>query len=117
MLLAGAESRRAAAGSRLARRLGVDGSPLRRRTDKIAACAAALLLAVFVTGAPLLSVAAAGGPAGTAATELRAARSWHQVSAVLLQDAAAPDGRAASAARSTTVTDCTVGTHDDRHTS
>src|SRR5262249_58689421 len=45
---------------RLSRRLGLDGNPLRRRTDKIAACAAALLLAAFVIGAPLLSVAAAG---------------------------------------------------------
>jgi hypothetical protein len=31
----------------IARRLGLDGNPLRRRIDKIAACAAALLLAVF----------------------------------------------------------------------
>jgi hypothetical protein len=31
----------------LARRLGLDGNPLRRRTHKIAVCLAALLLAVF----------------------------------------------------------------------
>ena len=43
----------------LARKLGLDGNPLRRRTDKIAAWAAALLVAVFLIGAPLLSVAAA----------------------------------------------------------
>src|SRR5215470_11164041 len=45
--------------TRLARRLGLDGNPLRRRIDKIAACLAALLMAVFLTGAPMLSVAAA----------------------------------------------------------
>ena len=52
----------------LARKLGLDGNPLRRRTDKIAAWAAALLLAVFLIGAPLLSVAAIGwaGRAGAA---------------------------------------------------
>ena len=46
--------------TRLARRLGLDGNPLRRRTDKIAACLAALLLAAFLIGAPVLSVAAVG---------------------------------------------------------
>ncbi len=48
--------------TRIARKLGLDGNPLRRRTDKIAARLAALLLGVFVTGAPGLSVAAAGSP-------------------------------------------------------
>jgi hypothetical protein len=43
---------------RLARRLGLDRNPLRRRTDKVAVCLA-VLLAVFVIGAPVLSVAAA----------------------------------------------------------
>jgi hypothetical protein len=46
--------------TRIARKLGLDGNPLRRRTDKIAARFAALLLAVFLLGAPFLSVAAAG---------------------------------------------------------
>jgi len=32
--------------TQLARRLGLDGNPLRRRTDKIAACLAALLVVV-----------------------------------------------------------------------
>ena len=76
--------------TRIARKLGLDGNPLRRRTDKIAACAAALLLAVFLAGAPFLSVAAAdwAGRPGTA--ELRAERSWHQVPAILLQAAPKP---------------------------
>ena len=76
--------------TRLSRRLGLDGNPLRRRTDKIAACAAALLLAAFVAGAPLLSVAAAGWAGRPGAAELRAERSWHQVSAVLLRAAPPP---------------------------
>jgi len=73
--------------TRLVRRLGLDGNSLRRRTDKVAACLAGLLLAIFLIGAPLLSVAAAhwaggGGPQ-------QAGRSPHQVLAVLLR--AAPD--------------------------
>jgi hypothetical protein len=75
----------------LARRLGLDGNPLRRRTDKIAACFAALLLAMFLIGAPVLSIAAIGWAGRTGATEQQAARSWHQVSAVLQQ--AAPSFR------------------------
>ena len=76
--------------TRIVRKLGLDGNPLRRRTDKIAARFAALLLAVFLIGAPLLSVAAAGWAGHHGAAELRAKRSWHRVSAVLLQDAPAP---------------------------
>jgi len=76
--------------TRLARRLGLDGNSLRRRTDKIAACLAALLGVVFLIGAPLLSGAAicwAGraGPAGQ-----RAERSWQQVPAASLQARPAP---------------------------
>ena len=55
------------------RRLGLDGNPLRRRPDKIAACLAALLVAVFLIGARLLSAAAVGwvGRAGKPARRLR----------------------------------------------
>ncbi len=74
----------------VARKLGLDGNPLRRRTDRIAACAAALLLAVFLIGAPFLSVAAAGWAGRPGATELRAERSLHQVPAILLQAAPKP---------------------------
>ena len=76
--------------TRLARRLGLDGNPLRRRIDKIAACLAALLMAVFLTGAPMLSVAAARWTGHAAATAQRAARSWHRVPAVLLRGAPLP---------------------------
>jgi len=76
--------------TRLARRLGLDGNPLRRRSDKIAARAAALLLAVFLIGAPLLSVAAAGWAGRAAAAMQRAERSWRLVPAILLQAAPVP---------------------------
>ena len=73
--------------TRLARRLGLDRNPLRRRTDKIAACVAVLLIAVFLIGAPLLSVAAAGWAGRSGASCRRAERSWHQVSVVRVQAA------------------------------
>jgi hypothetical protein len=74
---------------RLARRLGLDNNPLRRRTDKIAVCLGAGLLAAFLSGAPLLSIAAAGWAGHAAAVEQRAQRDWRQVSAVLLRNAPA----------------------------
>jgi hypothetical protein len=83
--------------TRLARRLGLDGNPLRRRTDKIETWLGTLTLVVFLAGAPVLSVAA--GRAWVTG------HSGRQVSAVLLQAAPsvtglvparwiAPDGRA-----------------------
>jgi hypothetical protein len=75
---------------RLVRRLGLDNNPLRRRTDKIAACLGAGLLAAFLAGAPLLSVAAAGWARHAGAAEQRTQRDWRQVSAVLLRGAPAP---------------------------
>ena len=76
--------------TRLARRLGLDGNPLRRRIDKIATCLAALLMAAFLIGAPMLSMAAARWVGHAAAAGQRAARSWRQVPAVLLPGAAPP---------------------------
>ena len=69
--------------TRLARRLGLDGNPLRRRIDRIAACLAALLMAVSLIGAPMLSMAAVRWVGHAAAAGQRAARSWRQVPAVL----------------------------------
>jgi hypothetical protein len=76
--------------TRLARRLGLDGNPLRRRTDKIAAWAAALLVAVFLIGAPLLSVAAVGWAGHAWAAHQRAEPLGRQVPAVVLQAPSAP---------------------------
>jgi hypothetical protein len=70
---------------RLACRLGLDANPLRRRTDKIATFLAALLLLVFLVGAPLLAIAAYGWAGRVGAAELRAERSWHTVPAVVLK--------------------------------
>ena len=75
---------------RLARKLGLDKNPLRRRTDRIAACLGAGLLAAFLVGAPLLAIAAAHVAGHLGAAEQRAQRSWHQVSAVLLRNAPVP---------------------------
>jgi hypothetical protein len=76
---------------RLARRLGMDANPLRRRTDKIATWLTIQVLVVVLLGAPLLGVAAFGwaGRAGTA--EQRAERAWREVPAVLLRAAPVPD--------------------------
>ena len=82
--------------TRLARRLGLDGNPLRRRTDKIAAFLAALLVAVFLIGAPLLSVVAVGWAGRAGAVGQGAERSWLQVPAVLLQARAAARRRRGS---------------------
>jgi hypothetical protein len=75
---------------RLARRLGLDKNPLRRRTDRIAGCLAAGLLAAFLVGAPLLSIAAAHWAGRLAAAEQRTERSWREIPAVLLRSAPVP---------------------------
>ncbi len=75
------------AGRRLAARLGLDGNPLRRRTDKIAAYGALVLLALFLVGAPIVGIAAGPWAYRLTMSEHRGQRSWHQVTAVLLQTA------------------------------
>lgn len=76
--------------TRLARRLGLDRNPLRRRTDKIAACLAALLVAVFLAGAPMLATVAARWAGRVTAAEQQGARSWRRVPAVLQHAAPVP---------------------------
>jgi hypothetical protein len=76
--------------TRLARRLGLDRNPLRRRTDKIAACLAAVLMAVFLAGVPVLSTVAVGWADHATAAEQQATLSWRQVPAVLQQAAPVP---------------------------
>ena len=75
---------------RLARKLGLDRNPLRRRTDKIVACLGAGLIVAFLAGAPLLSVAASGWARHLGAAEQQSQRDWRQVPAVLLRGAPAP---------------------------
>jgi hypothetical protein len=83
----------------LARRLGLDGNPLRRRSDKTAAWAAALLLAVFLVGAPLLSVAAIGWAGRAGVADQRTERLWRPAPAVLLQAPPAPAREVVGASR------------------
>ncbi len=71
----------------LARRLGLDRNPLRRRIDRLQAALMAGLLAAFLAGAPLLTIAAAGWVHAVGTRERHAQRSWHQVPVVLAQAA------------------------------
>jgi hypothetical protein len=73
--------------TRLARRLWMGKSPLRRRTDRIEAWTTAGLLAVFLIGAPLCSVAAGRWVHHGGLLEQRAQQSWHLVPGVLLKTA------------------------------
>ena len=76
---------------RLARKLGLDANPLRRRTDKIGTWLMAQFLVVVLVGAPLLAIAAFTWAARAGAAEQRAERSWREVPAVLLRSVPAPD--------------------------
>jgi hypothetical protein len=80
---------------RLACRLGLDANPLRRRTDKIGTFLAAMLLLVFLVGAPLLAITAYGWAGRIGAAEQRAEHSWHTVPAVLLKSVPASNSFAA----------------------
>jgi hypothetical protein len=75
----------------LAGRLGLDGNPLRRRTDRIGTWLAAQCLVVALVGVPLVGIAVFGWAARAGAAEQRAERSWREVSAVLLRSVPAPD--------------------------
>ncbi len=76
---------------RLARRLGLDANPLRRRTDKIATWLTVQFLVVALIGAPVLGIAAFTWTGRAGAAEQRAERSWREVPAVLLRSVPAPD--------------------------
>jgi hypothetical protein len=75
---------------RLARKLGLDANPLRRRTDRMTACLGAVLLVMFLAAAPLLVLATISWAGHSGAAEQRSQRGWHEVSAVLLRSAPAP---------------------------
>ncbi len=74
----------------VARRLGLDANPLRRRTDKIATWLTAQFLVVVVIGVPLSGVLAFSWAGRAGAAEQRAERSWREVPAVLLRSVPAP---------------------------
>ena len=76
---------------RLARKLGLEANPLRRRTDKIATWLMAQFLVVVLVGAPLFAIAAFTWAARAGVAEQRAERSWREVPAVLLRSVPVPD--------------------------
>jgi hypothetical protein len=66
-----------------------DGNPLRRTADRVEGVVMAVLIAAFLTGAPLAALAAGDAAAATGSRIAAAQASWHRVPAVLLRDAAA----------------------------
>jgi hypothetical protein len=76
---------------RLARKLGLDANPLRRRTDKIATWLMVQFLVVVLIGVPLFGIAAFAWARRAGAAEQRAERAWREVPAVLLRSVPVPD--------------------------
>ena len=72
-------------------RLGLDGNPLRRRTDRVATWLAAQFLVVVLIGVPLAGIATFTWADRAGAAQLRAQRSWREVPAVLLRSVPVPD--------------------------
>jgi hypothetical protein len=73
---------------RLARLLGWDGNPLRRRSDRLEAAIVTGLLAMFLIGAPVLAIVAGRVADGLGLREQHAQQAWRQVPATVLQGAA-----------------------------
>lgn len=72
---------------RLVRRWRPDGNPLRRTSDRMEAALLAILIAAFLCGAPLAGIAAGRAAAASSMRAEHAQAGWHQVAAVLLQQA------------------------------
>jgi hypothetical protein len=75
--------------TRLARRLWMGNSRLRRRVDRIEAWITGGLIAAFLVGAPLAFIGAGRWVQRGGLREQRAQQSWHQVPAVVLKTAPA----------------------------
>jgi hypothetical protein len=75
---------------RLARRLGRDPNPLRRRSDIIEAWLAPAAIVVFLILSPLVAGLAATGVRADDLAAQHAQQSWHPVPAVLLRAAPGP---------------------------
>ncbi len=73
--------------TQLARALGLDRNPLRRRADRLGTAIALGLSALFLICAPVLAVLAGRWTHDAGQAQQRAERSWHQVVAVTLQAA------------------------------
>jgi hypothetical protein len=76
---------------RLARRLGLDANPLRRRTDRIGTWLTIQLLVAILLGVPLVGIGVFTWAGRAGAAEQRAERSWREVPAVLQRAVPAPD--------------------------
>lgn len=68
---------------RIVRWLGVDGNPLRRRTDRIESAIRIVLVLAFLVGGPLLAVTVGRVTDANGLRQVRSERSWRQVDAVL----------------------------------
>jgi hypothetical protein len=76
--------------TRVIRRLGFDHNQLRRRSDVIEAWILPVAVAVFLAVSPLLAVAASAWIHNENVTAAQAQRSWHPVTATLLQAVPGP---------------------------
>ena len=71
----------------LARRWRPDSNPLRRTADRVEAAVMILLIATFLTGAPLAALTAGQAAAASGLRAQHAQAGWHRVTAVLLRKA------------------------------
>jgi hypothetical protein len=76
--------------TRLARRLGIDGNPLRRRSDVVAAWLLPVAIVLFFGLCPVIYAVIGMRVRADNAAEQRAEATWHQANAKLLQAAAGP---------------------------
>jgi hypothetical protein len=72
---------------RIVRWLGVDGNPLRRRTDRIESAIRIALVLAFLVGGPLLSVTVGRATSASGLREVQSERAWRRVDAVLTKPA------------------------------
>jgi hypothetical protein len=76
--------------TRLARRLAIDGNPLRRRSDVIAAWLLPVAILLFLGLSPVIYTVTSMRARADNAVAQRAEVTWHHVKGVLLQPAAGP---------------------------
>jgi len=82
---------RATLWGRLARRLGLDGNPLRRRSDIVAAWLLPAAVVAFLSLCPVVAGVTSSWIRADNAAVQRAELTWHKVTAVLLQSAPGPE--------------------------
>ncbi len=69
----------------LARRIGLDRNPLRRRIDRVQAALTLLLVAAFLTALPLLTAVAGHWARTVGMGQEHAERAWRQVTAIVVR--------------------------------